>query len=51
MGDTARDYTAFLDDDRFADTTAFDGTVNGASFQSTGGATDVVSASNTDPDQ
>jgi hypothetical protein len=45
-GDTARDYTAFLDDDRFADTTAFDGTVNGASFKPNGGVRDVVSGAN-----
>jgi hypothetical protein len=45
-GDTARDYTAFLDDDRFADTTPYDGTVNGASFVQTGGVRDVVSGAN-----
>jgi hypothetical protein len=43
---TAIDYTAELDDDRFADTTAFDGTVNGASFQPSGGVRDVVSGPN-----
>jgi hypothetical protein len=43
---TAIDYTAELDDDRFADTTAFDATVNGASFQLSGGANDVVSEQN-----
>jgi hypothetical protein len=43
---TAIDYTAELDDDRFADTTAFDGTVNGASFVPNGGVRDVVSGAN-----
>jgi hypothetical protein len=43
---TAIDYTAELDDDRFADTTAFDGTVNGASFDPNGGVRDVVSGQN-----
>jgi hypothetical protein len=43
---TARDWTAFLDDDRFADTTPYDGTVNGASFVPNGGVRDVVSGPN-----
>jgi hypothetical protein len=43
---TARDWTAFLDDDRFADTTAFDGTVNGASFVQNGGVRDVLTGAN-----
>jgi hypothetical protein len=43
---TAIDYTAKLDDDRFADTTAFDGIVTGASFLQSGGVTDVVSGQN-----
>jgi sialidase-1 len=42
--DTAIDYTAELDDDRFADTTPYDGTVNGASFVPNGGVRDVVSS-------
>lgn len=37
----ARDYTATLDA-QFADTTAYDATVNNATYQSTGGVTDVV---------
>jgi hypothetical protein len=44
---TAIDYTAEVDDDRFADTTAFDGTVNGASFVQNGGVRDVVSGAGT----
>jgi hypothetical protein len=43
---TAIDYTAELDDDRFADTTAFDGTVNGASFVENGGVRDVLTGAN-----
>jgi hypothetical protein len=43
---TAIDYTAELDDDRFADTTAFDGTVNGASFVPNGGVRDVLTGAN-----
>jgi hypothetical protein len=43
---TAIDYTAELDDDRFADTTPHDGTVNGASFVQNGGVRDVVSGAN-----
>jgi hypothetical protein len=41
----ARDYTATLNAN-FADTTAYDGTVNGATFQSSGGVTDFESGSN-----
>jgi hypothetical protein len=43
---TVIDYTAELDDDRFADTTAFDDTVNGTSFVENGGVKDVVSGAN-----
>ena len=41
----ARDYTATLDA-QFADSTAYDGTVNGATFQSNGGVTDFENGTN-----
>jgi len=41
----ARDYTATLDA-QFADSTAYDGTVNGATFQSNGGVTDFENGAN-----
>jgi len=41
----ARDYTAILNA-TFADSTAYDGTVNGASFLSTGGVTDFENGAN-----
>jgi len=41
----ARDYTNDLDA-TFADTTAYDGTINGATHQSTGGVTDFDNGSN-----
>jgi len=41
----ARDYTATLDA-QFADSTAYDGTVDGAAFQSTGGVTDFENGGN-----
>jgi len=41
----ARDYTATLDA-TFADSTAYDGTVNGATFQSSGGVTDFENKAN-----
>jgi|APHM01.1.fsa_nt_gi hypothetical protein len=45
-GDTARDYTAFVDDPSITNTTAFDGEVDGATFQSDAGVRDVVSGAN-----
>ena len=41
----ARDYTATLDA-TFADSTAYDGTVNGATYQSSGGVADFESGAN-----
>jgi hypothetical protein len=41
----ARDYTATLDA-TFADSTAYDGTINGATFQSNGGVTDFENGAN-----
>jgi hypothetical protein len=40
-----RDYTATLDA-TFADSTAYDGTVNGAKFQSSGGVNDFIAGNN-----
>jgi hypothetical protein len=43
---TAIDYTAVFDDDRFADTTSFNATVNGSTHVTNGGVTDVLSGAN-----